>query len=296
MDSTISWDLWRSFLGVLREGSLSAAARALGSTQPTVGRHVAALEVALGQPLFIRAPGGLLPTEAAQALQAHAVDMESAAAALGRAVQRPGEGAQGTVRVTASEVVAVELLPAILARLREAHPALCIELLPTNRVQDLLHREADIAVRMVRPTQQQLVARRIGAIELGMHARRDYLDRRGMPACMEDLRGHSLIGFDSETPFIRSFLPYLKGLQRSDFSLRSDSDLAQLAMIRAGAGIGFCQVGLARRDPALVRVLPEAFSPPLETWLSMHEDQRHSLRCRVAFDALAAGLAEYVGG
>ena len=148
MTWTISWELYRSFLGVLREGSLSGAARALGITQPTVGRHVAALEEALEVVLFTRSQVGLLPTEVALALRTHAEAMESTAASLQRAASGQGEGVRGVVRVSTSEVVAVEVLPPIVAKLREAHPALKVELVSTNRVQDLLRREADIAVRM----------------------------------------------------------------------------------------------------------------------------------------------------
>jgi DNA-binding transcriptional LysR family regulator len=296
MTSDIGWELYRTFLGVLREGSLSGAARALGITQPTAGRHVAALEAALGTVLFTRSQTGLLPTEVALALRTHAEAMESTAAALVRAAGSQGEGVRGVVRVSASEVIGVEVLPPVVARLREAHPALKLELVLTNRVQDLLRREADIAVRMVRPRQAQLVARRIGHIELGFHAHRDYLARHGTPRKLEDLAGHAVIGHDQPSAFVRSAGKALPAYGRDAFSLRTDSDLAQLALIRAGAGIGICQVGLARRSEALVRLLPRAFSLQLDTWVTMHEDLRHSPRCRAAFDALADGLQQYVAG
>ena len=204
MTSNIGWELYRSFLGVLREGSLSGAARALGITQPTAGRHVAALEKALGVVLFTRSQTGLLPTEVALSLRAHAEAMESTAASLERAASSQGEGVRGVVRVSASEVVSVEVLPPIVARLREAHPALKVELVSTNRVQDLLQREADIAVRMVRPRQEQLLARRIGNIELGFHAHRDYLARHGTPRKLEELAAHSVIGYDQPSAFVRN--------------------------------------------------------------------------------------------
>jgi len=293
MATNIGWELYRSFLGVLREGSLSGAARRLGITQPTVGRHVAALEKALGVALFTRSQTGLLPTEVALALQGHAEAMESTAAALERAATSQGEGVRGVVRVSASEVVGVEVLPPILAGLRERHPALKVELVSTNRMQDLLRREADIAVRMVRPKQEQLVARRIGAIELGFHAHRDYLARHGTPRRLEELAGHSIIGYDQLPAFARGAVRSLKGFEREAFSLRTDSDLAQLALIRAGAGIGVCQVGVAPPGGVLRRVLPRAFSLKLETWVTMHEDLRASPRCRAAFDALVEGLQRY---
>lgn len=294
MGSEIGWELYRSFLGVLREGSLSGAARALGLTQPTVGRHVAALEAALRVPLFTRSSSGLMPTDVALALRAHAEAMESTADALARAATSFGEDVRGVVRISASDVVGVEVLPPIVARLRQRHPALTIELALTNRVQDLLRREADIAVRMTRPGQTQLIARHIGGIELGLHAHRDYLARCGTPRDAGELVRHALIGHDRPTAFIRQIAKSFPGFDRGAFALRTDSDLAQLALIRCGAGIGACQAALAKRDPALVRVLPKAFAGRLDMWVTMHEDLRGSPRCRAAFDALAEGLDTYV--
>ncbi|MGR8030403.1 LysR family transcriptional regulator [Burkholderia pseudomallei] len=294
MGSEIGWELYRSFLGVLREGSLSGAARALGLTQPTVGRHVAALEAALRVPLFTRSSSGLMPTDVALALRAHAEAMESTADALARAATSFGEDVRGVVRISASDVVSVEVLPPIVARLRQRHPALTVELALTNRVQDLLRREADIAVRMTRPGQTQLIARHIGGIELGLHAHRDYLARRGTPRDAGELVRHALIGHDRPTAFIRQIAKSFPGFDRGAFALRTDSDLAQLALIRCGAGIGACQAALAKRDPALVRVLPKAFAGRLDMWVTLHEDLRGSPRCRAAFDALAEGLDAYV--
>ena len=292
MASNIGWELYRSFLGVLKEGSLSGAARQLGITQPTVGRHIAALETALGVVLFTRSPTGLLPTAVAHTLRDHAETMARTAAALERAASAQGDEVRGVVRVSASEVVGVEILPPILTQLRQQHPHLKVELILTNRLSDLLQLEADIAVRMVRPRQEQLLARRVGLIEVGLHARDDYLQQHGIPQHMQDLAAHAVIGFDQENAFIRSLA--IKGFERSTFALSSDSDLAQLALIRAGAGIGGCQVQLAKRDPRLHRILPEAFALKLDTWVTMHEDLRNSPRCRVMFDALVEGLQRYV--
>jgi DNA-binding transcriptional LysR family regulator len=288
------WELYRTFLGVLNEGSLSAAARALGLAQPTVGRHVAALEQALKLPLFTRSPQGFAPTEAALALRPYAETLASTAAALRRVAASQDDGVRGTVRVSVSDVVGVEVLPPVIAQLRRDHPGLVIELVLTNRVQDLLRREADIAVRMLRPSQESLVARRVGAIELGLHAHPDYLARHGTPRTEADLAGHTLIGFDQETAFIRSMRKALGPLRRETFGLRTDSDLAQLAAIRAGVGIGVCQVPLARRD-GLTRVLARRFVFRLDTWITMHEDLRDSPRCRATFDALVEGVARHIG-
>ena len=198
------------------------------------------------------------------------------------------------MRVTASEVVGVEVLPAIIAKLQGAHPQLKVELVLSNRVQDLLRREADIAIRMTEPKQDQLIAWRVGVVELGLHAHRSYLRRRGAPESLAALSGHALIGFDAETPFLRAARRTWPAWHREAFSLRADSDLAQLALIRAGAGVGICQVALARRDTKLVRILPGEMSLKLETWLTMHEDLRGSPRCKASFDALLLGLKEHL--
>ncbi|WP_414654520.1 LysR family transcriptional regulator [Ideonella sp.] len=288
------WQWYRSFLAVLDQGSLSAAARVLGLTQPTLGRHIDALETALQLKLFTRSFDGFAPTDAAQALKPYAIGLADTAAALLRTASGQREGVRGTVRITASEVVSVEVLPPILAALRLEHPELVIELMLSNQMDDLLRREADIAVRMVRPTQGALIARRVGVIELGLHARPDYLARCGTPKHVDELARHSLIGFDKETARLRRMQSTIGGFDRSIFALRADSDLAQLAMIRAGFGLGVCQVGLARRD-GLVRVLPKPFAFPLDTWIAMHADLRDSPRCAVAFAALVDGLRAYIG-
>jgi DNA-binding transcriptional LysR family regulator len=295
MAPDINWEFYRSFLAVLNEGSLSGAARALDIAQPTVGRHIAALEKSLSLALFTRSQTGLLPTEAAQSLRGFAESMQSTAASLERAAASQGSGVRGTVRVTASDIIGVEVLPPVISALRDQYPGLTVELVLTNRVQDLLRREADIAVRMVRPRQELLVARRIGRIKLGLHAHERYLDRHGTPGSIADLATHSLIGFDQMTAFVRNAGKAFPGWRRESFALRTDSDLAHLALIRSGAGIGVCQVAIARRDDAIVRVLPKHFSLSLETWITMHQDLRNSPRCRVTFDALVEGLQRHAG-
>src|SRR5215475_13971408 len=200
---TPDWNLYRSLLAVLRTGSLSAAARAIGMTQPTIGRHIDALEQALDVPLFTRSQHGLTATEAALELRPYAESLEATTAALLRTASRRG-GSGGTVRITASEVIGAEVLPPILAELRDAHADLVIELVLSNQTQDLLHREADIAVRMVRPSQQALLVRRVGEMPLGLYAHRKYIERHGMPESRADLAKHAVIGFDQESAFIRS--------------------------------------------------------------------------------------------
>lgn len=295
MNTEPSWDLFRTFAAVLREGSLSGAARVLGMTQPSVSRHIDALETAVGGKLFVRTQRGLSPTDRGLALRPHAESLVATSAALLRAASG-AEEVSGTVRITASEVVGAEHLPPILADLRRAHPGLSIELVLSNAVSDLLQRQADIAVRMVEPAQRALVARKVGAVTVGFHAHRDYLAARGTPRTMDELLAHDLIGMDTETPAIRAVMQRFPGLTRDAFTLRVDSDLAQLAAIRAGYGIGFCQVQIARSEPDLVRVAPDLFSLEFPLWVAMHEDLRGGARYRAVFDALAEGLGRVGGG
>ncbi len=292
MDLEPNWGLYRTFLAVFQEGSLSKAARQLDLTQPTVTRHIDALEAATGGALFLRTQRGLTPTDRAFKLAPHAEAMAATAAAMMRvASERTGE-TQGTVRVSASEIVSVMHLPPIFARLRRRYPGIVIELVLSNAVEDLLLRKADIAVRMTEPVQDMLIARRLPSVELGLFAHRDYLDRQGEPTTVEALAPHDIIGFDRETPALRAMLQRFPFLERGQFSLRTDSDIAQFAAIRAGCGIGLCQVAVGQSDPSLVRVLPTLVSVELELWIVMHEDLKTSERCKPVFDALVEGLSD----
>jgi DNA-binding transcriptional LysR family regulator len=291
-----SWDELRTFVEVSRDGSLSGAARRLGLTQPTVGRHIDALEAALGLTLFTRSPRGLTPTPAALALEPHVEAMATAAAALGRVASGEAAPDRGAVRVTASDVIGCEVLPAILATFHGAHPGIAIELALSNRTADLARRAADIAVRMVRPTQSGLVARRIGSSRIGLYAHRDYLARFSEPRSLADLARHCVIGFDRDNSSFRGAGDFARTLTRETFGFRCDNDLAQLAALRAGVGVGGCQENIARRMPELVAVLPNAFHYALEVWLVMHEDLKATRRVRRLFDHLAVGLTDYVKG
>ncbi|MDE1973203.1 MAG: LysR family transcriptional regulator [Hyphomicrobiales bacterium] len=290
------WDELRTFVEVTRDGSLSGAARRLGLTQPTVGRHMDALEHALGVTLFTRSPRGLTPTPAAVALKPHVEAMAAAATALARTASGEAAAERGTVRVTASEVIGCEVLPPMLAEFRAMHPAIAIELALTNCNEDLARREADIAVRMVRPTQSGLTARCIGASRIRLYAHRDYLTRFGEPRSLAELSGHCLIGFDRDSRTFRAAGKIGRRLNPEDFGFRSDHDVAQLAALRAGVGIGGCQENIARRTPELVAVLPNALSYALEVWLVMHQNLKTTRRVRLLFDHLAAGLRDYVKG
>lgn len=291
MMSELDWDHYRVFLAVLRTGSLSGAARALGLVQPTVRKRIELLEATVG-PLFVRTPSGLAPTDAARALGEHVAAMEASAAAFVRqAASVTGEVA-GVVRVSASEVIAVEVLPPILRELLAGHPRLSVTLSPTNRNEDVLRREADIAVRMVPPTQEALRSQRVGAIPLGFYAREDYLGANGVPTSLEELaERHRVIGPEHDVAVLREVRA--QGIAIGGFALGTDSDLAQIAALRAGIGVGMCQIPLAAREPALRRLLPDIVFP-LETFVVMHEDLANVAAVRATFDALVAGLRAYL--
>ena len=264
------WSLYRTFLAVLDAGSLSAAARQLNIAQPTVGRQIEALEAALGgEALFTRSPGGLGPTRTARTLEPHARAMAAAAETLKRAAIGDATSMTGVVRVTASDVVGAEILPSILTAFREDHPLIDIELVLSNRQEDLLRRDADIAVRMARPTQDALLARRIGTVPMGFYGHRSYLQKHGEPRSLDALTGHTLIGFDRIRPDLQGLSELPFEVTREIFALRSDSDLTQLALLRAAAGEAQAMSGVIRlsaSDVIGVEVLPALLADFRETW------------------------------
>lgn len=292
MNSDLDWNLVRTFLAICKEGSLSGASRKLGLSQPTIARHLATLETSLGTELFVRSQRGLTATEQALDLLPLAEVLGATATSFVRKASGPADEIRGTVRISASEIISVEHLPPILAGLRRKHPHLAVELVASNLVADLLRRDADIAVRNTDPKQDALIARRLPPAQLGLHARRDYLDRVGTPTTLAELANFDVIGFDTATPALRALSGTIAAFERSSFGLRTDSNLVQLAAIRSGFGIGLCQVALARRDPTLVRVLADQVAIDLDIWIVMHEDLRASARCRAVFDALVEGLKD----
>jgi DNA-binding transcriptional LysR family regulator len=288
------WSLYRTFLAVARAGSFSAAARLTGSTQPTIGRQIQTLETTLGLKLFTRSQRGLSPTAAARELISHAESMASAAAALHRASSGGASEQVGTVRLTAGEQVGLEVLPPILAEFAREHPGIELELSLSNRNEDLLRRDADIAVRMARPSQKALIARRIGSVKIGLYAHRSYVEAHGLPRTPSDFSHHRLIGFDRDMHILRTTGGAAARLQRKDFAVRTDSIAAQIAMLRAGLGITACQVNVARRDRNLVPVLAKDISFQREVWLVTHPDLKNVRRVRLLFDHMARRLKQYV--
>jgi DNA-binding transcriptional LysR family regulator len=290
MNNQFDWSLIRSFLAALDHGSLLGAARALGSTQPTLGRHIAELESQLGVVLFERTGRGLLPTEMATRLADSARAMEGSADQLVRSVSGAQAGVSGSVRITASQPVACFVMPPVLAQMRTALPEVQVELVASNQMSNLLRREADIALRMVQPDQASLVAKRIAKVTLGTYAHRDYLRRRGTPRQIQDLLTHELVGSDRDETILRAFAGFGYPVGREAFAFRSDDLIAYWEAVRAGLGVGFLADYLARTDNQLVALLPMLKIPPIPIWLTVHREIRTSPRIRAVYDFLAAAI------
>jgi DNA-binding transcriptional LysR family regulator len=290
------WNLIRSFLAVAREGSLSAAARALATTQPTIGRHVNELEASLDMILFQRGRDGFQLTEKGAALFERAEPMAESAAGFARLAQGSARKIAGTVRITASEIVAAYVLPPILADFGREEPDIEIELVASNQLGNLLSRDADIAVRMVRPVQNDLVARHVADLPLAVCASSAYLDRHGRPQAPLDLVGHRLVGWDRSDEIIKGFAQFGVPIDRHAFAFRSDNQIVLWEAVKAGLGIGFAQASLAAREPGVEQVLPSLPLPSLPLWLAIHEDLRMSVRIRRVLDFLHPALKRYAAG
>jgi DNA-binding transcriptional LysR family regulator len=290
LNTHFDWNLVRSFLAALDHGSLLGAARALGASQPTLGRHIAELESQLGAVLFERTGRGLLPTPTALRLAEAARAMESGAHQLARSVSNAEEGLSGSVRLSASQPIACYLLPPILAQMRLALPEVQVELVASNALSNLLRREADIALRMVQPDQTSLVAKRIGKVTLGAYAHADYLRRRGIPRELGDLLSHELIGDDRGGQHLQAFARFGHPVGKEVFALRTDDLIAYWQALRAGLGIGFVADYLAATDPQLVPLLPTLKIPPLPIWLTVHREIRSNARIRAVYDFLAQAV------
>jgi DNA-binding transcriptional LysR family regulator len=292
--AALDWSLVQAFLSVAEHGSLSAAARALGSSQPTLGRQIRAMQQVLGIELFRRRDRGLSLTDAGEGLLPAARAMRQAVHDIELVAAGRGETLEGTVRVTSSVVVATHHLPAIVARLRREEPLIAIEVFASDESSNLHFREADIAVRMYRPTQLDLVTLYLGELRLGLFAAKSYLERRGMPRKPADLLAHDVVGFDSNSALIEGFRAAGYAVTRDFFKVRCDAQGAYWQLVVAGAGIGFAQRSIAREEQAVVEVPLAIDLPTLPVYLSAHESVRHGPRVRKVWDQLAAGLRQVI--
>ena len=288
--NSFDWALVKSFVAVLDAGSLMGAARRLGAQQPTLSRHIAELEAQLKTPLFERTGRGVVPTAAALAIAQAAREMEAGAGTLARALAGQRDRATGTVRISTSQVAASYLLPPVIAALQVQEPGIQIELVVSNELTNLLRREADIAVRMVRPAQASLVARKLGELPIVAAAHQRYLKRAGTPRVPADLAQHCLIGYDHDETILRGFAKLGMPIGREQFALRTDDQLAYGRLVAAGAGIGFVARYNVEHWPGVKVLLPMLQIPPLPCWLAVHREIRGSALVRRVYDFLAEAL------
>ena len=289
----LDWTLLRSFLAVVETGSLSAAASRVHTTQPTLSRHVRELETALGVVLFKRSVRGLEPTEAALGLIEDARAMGAAAEALALKAQGKVETLHGTVRITASVIVANLVLPPLLIALRQAEPLIQVEIVASDAAQNLLRRDADIALRMFDPTQTALIARKLGDSPLGLYGAKSYLARRERPRQPSDILEHDIIGFDRNDAIVRGFALHGWPVTREYFPVRCDDQMVCWNLLLAGAGLGFAQAVLGDAQAGLERIPIKLDLPPLPIWLVMHEEVRSNARIRRVADFLGDALRDY---
>ena len=290
----LDWTLIRSFLAVAETGSLSAAARETGQSQPTLGRHIRTLEDQAGGPLFDRHARGLSLSALGLALRPGAEAMRDGARQVALAAAGRDNRETGPVRITASVFVSVHLLPPIIARIRQRHPGIEIELTASDRTDNLLFHEADIALRMYRPEQLDMITRHLGELGLGLYATPDYLARNGTPETFTDILNHDFIGYDRDDRLIRGMRDAGLEATRDSFPIRTDDQVAYWELVCSGAGIGIGQRAVAERDTRVTRILPDAPLPSLPVWLTAHDSLRHTPRVARVWDALAEGLSPFL--
>lgn len=293
--ASLDWSLLQSFLAVAEEGSLSAAARKLGASQPTLGRQIKQIEEQLGVTLFHRKPRGFALTDIGTKLLAPARTMRDAASQMSVVAAGQEQQIAGTVRITSSVFVAQHILPPVIARIRHEEPEITIDLLPNDASENLLFREADIALRMYRPTQLDVVTKHLGDLPLGMFGAVEYLNRKGRPKTAEDiLNGHDLIGYDRDEQILRGMREMGIAAERDWFHIRCDNNTIYWELLRAGCGLGFSQIYVAQNDPLVEQVLPDLPIAPLPVWLTAHKAMRQTPRIRRVWDMLADGMLPFV--
>ena len=287
----LDWNLLQTFVAAAKHGSLSAASKAEGITQPTASRHIAQLEDQLGYRLIERSKAGIALTEHGRELLEQAQAMAEAAARVEMIGDSQSQSLSGTVRITASRIVATFVLPEMLSQFRLTEPNIEIEVVASDETENLLHREADIAIRMFRPTQLDVISRKVSDLELGVYAAKTYLERFGEPQSFADLTDHTFIGYDRSTLILDGFRKNGIDIDREFFAFRSDDQVVCWAMVVAGFGIGFNQRIIGDYDNRLKRILRDVVIPPMPVWLTSHSALKSNRRIRRVYDYLAESFA-----
>lgn len=298
MDKTLhslDWSLLQSFLAVAEQGSLSAAARQLGASQPTLGRQIKQIETQLGVTLFHRQARGFVLTDIGAELLAPARAMRDAAMQVAMTAAGREQNIKGTVRIAASVFVAHFTLPPIIAKLRQKHPEISIDLVPNDASENLLFREADIAVRMYRPTQLDVITRHLCDLPMGMFASVEYLDRKGRPTSFNEVfEGHDLVGYDRDEQILHGMRQMGIDAKRDWFATRCDESATYWELVRQGCGIGFAQSHLGRKDPSIEQLFPDLPIPPLPIWLTAHQAMQQTPRIKLVWDMLVDEIPAFI--
>jgi DNA-binding transcriptional LysR family regulator len=286
----VDWNQLRAFLETAETGSLSAAARKLGLTQPTLSRQVAAIEQSMGVTLFERVGKAMALTTTGLDLLEHARTMGAAAEALGMAATGRSQAVEGVVSVSASDAVAAHLLPPLVRQLRGQEPGIAIEVISSNALSNLLRREADIAIRHVKPEQPELIARLIREATASFYASEDWVKAHGHPRSAKEAAHLPFVGTDRSGQFLAYLCQHGLPLTEANFSCYADHSVAHWALVRQGLGIGAMMDEIARDTPGIVRVLDDLPPVRFPIWLVTHRELRTSRRIRVVFEGLAKGL------
>ncbi|MDY7232236.1 LysR family transcriptional regulator [Hyalangium rubrum] len=282
-----NWDDLRYFLAIAREGSLASAARTLRVDATTVGRRLAALEEELGTRLFDRMPAGFVPTAAGRNIRASVEEMESTALAVERKASGEDARLEGTVRITTTEAFAVRTLLPLFGPFRERHPGIEVQFLTDYGALDLARREADIAVRLTRPQEDTLVARKVGEIAIAPYAAERYLARRGLPDPATGFAGHELIGYADAAAKWPEARWMNEVATSARVAVRCNSLLSVVAAAGAGVGLGLMPCFMGDREPGLRRLMPPVASLRRDIWLVVHRDLQHNARVRAVLHFLA---------
>lgn len=291
---SFDWNQARAFLATVEEGSLSAAARALGQTQPTLGRQVAALEEELNIVLFERIGRSLVLTQSGIELLDHVRAMSEAANRISLTASGQSQTIEGQVRITASDVMSAYFLPPALKRLREVAPLVEIDVVATSDIRDLQLREADIAIRHIRPEQPDLIARLVNEATAHFYASKSYLDQHGRPGSFDEMSNHAFIGFGNNDRMIEYLNPLGLSLTAKNFRLGSESGVVAWEMAQNDLGIIVMSDGVAAGAPSMERVLPDMEPIVFPVWLTTHRELHTSRRIRLVFDLLAEFLTKKI--
>jgi len=285
------WNRARAFLVTAEEGSLSAAARALGMTQPTLSRQVDALEDELSLILFERAGRGLILTPNGLELLEHVRGMGEAASRLSRAASGQSQTIEGSICIAASEVYSAFLLPPIIEKLRQEYPGISIEIVASNTSSDLLRREADIAIRHVASSQQDLIAKKIRDDEAYFYATHDYRAMVGNPQTVADLQNADFLAFANNEPMVNMLGVLGVDVTKNNFPIVCDNHIVQWQLVKQGVGIGGISQIIGDAEPSVCRIVPDMGPIVIPMWLVTHRELNKSKRVRTVFDFLVAELS-----